>query len=120
MKKKILCLLTLVVVAAVGVYSFNIKDANASKTITFTEGKTTQDLKSTDGYTYPKGLTVYKAENSTTKTNKEKNFIEDVNKVFLFSKLIQEIEDNRGFFAYSTSERLVENWVQRFLNTLSV
>jgi len=63
MKKKILCLLTLVVVAAVGVYSFNIKDANASKTITFTEGKTTQDLKSTDGYTYPKGLTVYKAEN---------------------------------------------------------
>ena len=37
-------------------------------------------------------------ENSTTKTNKEKNFIEDVNKVNLFSKLIQEIEDNRVFF----------------------
>ena len=54
MKKKILCLLTLVVVAAVGVYSFNIKDANASKTITFTEGKTTQDLKSTVRNTYKK------------------------------------------------------------------
>ncbi len=59
-------------------------------------------------------------ENSTTKTNKEKNFIEDVNKVNLFSKLIQEIEYNRGFFAYSNSERLVENWVRRFVNTLSV
>jgi len=59
-------------------------------------------------------------ENSTTKTNKEKNFIEDVKKVNLFSKLIQEIEYNRGFFAYSNSERLVENWVRRFVNTLSV
>ena len=59
-------------------------------------------------------------ENSTTKTNKEKNFIEDVKKVNLFSKLIQEIEDNRVFFAYSNSERLVENWVRHFVNTLSV
>ena len=47
-------------------------------------------------------------ENSTTKTNKEKNFIEDVNKVNLFSKLIQEIEDNRGFLLIQTLKGLLK------------